>query len=96
VAEYLGIKGTAAPVAEITAAREARERRDVEEALVHELLVLLQVLQARVSSRALAANGRFRAARPDWAPPAEEDTKRERLAARRIRNGLEALYGRSR
>jgi len=66
----------------------------LEAALNHELLILLQVVQNRVTSRQLAEKTDFRMLRPEWQPYPDEHWKRELLAVKRIKNGLEALYGR--
>lgn len=94
VAEYLGIEGDDTPEARQAARRRAKaaNRAEIEAALLHELYVLTGVIQARVSSRVLASDAKFRAARPEWRPFPDGDWERERLAARRIGNGMEALY----
>lgn len=92
VAEHLGLKSTTTNT-ETYEASQARELRKIEEALVHELLVILQIIQARVSSRQLATDSRFRVLRPEWTPMPEGYWERELLAVRRIRNGLKAIYG---
>jgi phage/plasmid primase-like uncharacterized protein len=98
VARYLGIEGDDTPEARQAARKRAQStnRAEIEAALLHELYVLAGVIQSRVSSRALVHDAKFRAARPDWHPFPDGDWDRERLAARRIGNGLEALYGRGR
>jgi hypothetical protein len=68
-------------------------RRDLEAALQHELLVLLQVIGNRVSSRRLCHDQNFRALRPEWAAFPDEFWERELQAARRVRKMLSMLYG---
>ena len=65
----------------------------LEAALKHELLILLQVVGNRVDSRQLASNTQFKMSQPEWQPYPDEHWERELLAAKRIKNGLEALYG---
>jgi hypothetical protein len=91
VGAHLGIQNTAA-VADARAAREQRQQREIEEALIHELLILLQIIQTRISSRKLAADSRFRVLCPEWMPMPEGHWERELLAVKRIRRGLERLY----
>jgi len=67
--------------------------REVEQALYHELLVLIQFVSERVASRQIARDTKFRVLRPEWMPYPEEHWEREILAAKRIRNGLGRLYG---
>lgn len=92
VGRHLGVEGSALPAA-IAAGREARDRCEIEEALLHELYVLLQVLQARASSRYLERDSRFRVLRPEWRPVPDGQWERERLAVKRILTGLGWLYG---
>jgi len=92
VADHLGIERTAADVVALQAARTAKQRREVEAALLHELYVLLQVLQARADGRQLASGGRFRAAMPESMLEPEGRAERERQAVRRIKKGLSYLY----
>jgi hypothetical protein len=68
-------------------------RRDLEAALQHELLILLQVVGNRVSSRQLARDSKFRVLRPEWMPMPEGFWDRELQAARRTRRMLTMLYG---
>ena len=94
VAKYLGVTGDDTPQARQEARRHARaaDRAEIEDALLHELRVLVSVIENRVTSRTLARDAKFRAARPDWRPFPDDEWERDRLAARRIGNGLEALY----
>ncbi|WP_295391861.1 primase-helicase zinc-binding domain-containing protein [uncultured Thiodictyon sp.] len=98
VAQYLGVVGDDTPEARQEARKRAQaaDRVEIEAELLHELYVLVSVIQARVTSRTIARDANFRALRPDWRPFPDGDWERERLAARRIGNGLEALYGRGR
>ncbi|WP_369158832.1 hypothetical protein [Candidatus Thiodiazotropha sp. LNASS1] len=76
--------------------RHYRHRKAIEEieyALWHELLVLLQVLQVRISDRKNWKDPRYRAQRPEFRPMPGNPWDRELLAVRRIRRGLEMRYG---
>jgi hypothetical protein len=68
-------------------------RGDLEAALHHELLVLLQVISNRVSSRQLQRDRRFRVLRPEWMPIPDGFWERELQSARRVRRMLAMLYG---
>lgn len=67
---------------------------EIENALWHELLVLLQFVGARVSDRQNGCDSRYRLQRPEFQPMNDEPWDRELLAARRIWRGLELRYGR--
>ncbi len=94
VAAYLGIEAKPDPQA-TRRAREAARQREVaklEEALVHELAILQQVVGARVAGRELAR--RHRALPPEWQPMPEGHWDRERAAAQRVAAMLLKLYPR--
>lgn len=99
VVDAIGLKGSdlfpprQVTVADIQVARDQRQRRDMERALAHELHVLLQLLQTRIAAQTLATDTKFRVIRPEWMPFPEDRWERERLAVRRIRNGIRWLYG---
>ncbi|MCU7933053.1 MAG: hypothetical protein KZQ90_19845 [Candidatus Thiodiazotropha sp. (ex Codakia rugifera)] len=67
---------------------------EIEKALWHELLVLLQFVGTRVSDRQNGCDPRYRLQRPEFQPMNDEPWDRELLATRRIRRGLELRYGR--
>jgi DNA primase len=69
-----------------------KSRAQITEALHHELVVMLQIIGTRMADNQLARDSRFREARPEWRPMPADPWDREILAAKRIRNGLEALY----
>ncbi|MCG7980292.1 MAG: hypothetical protein N0E58_19450 [Candidatus Thiodiazotropha endolucinida] len=76
--------------------RHYHHRKTIEEiecALWHELLVLLQFLQTRISDRQNWKDSRFRAQCPEFRPMPDNPWDRELLAVRRIRRGLEMRYG---
>lgn len=94
VAAHLGLDTQADPKAH-QRARQAARRQEVarlEEALVHELAVLQQVVGGRVAGRELAR--RHRALPPEWRPMPDGHWQREELAARRIHTLLGKLYER--
>ena len=66
---------------------------EIEEALFHELVVMEQIIAARVAGRKLAKNIKFRQQRPDWRPMPLEHWDREVVAVGRIKTALGALYG---
>lgn len=91
-ARQLGLAATITP----EVAREHKRKVvavDDARVLQHELMVLIQVLNARLSSAQLTSNHSFRNARPEWVPYPDEHWERELLAARRIRAALESVYG---
>ena len=96
VTKYLGLHGDATPEdrQEAHRRRDAAAQADIEAALLDELYVLVSIVQARVTDRTIALDRNFRAARPEWRPLPDGEWEREREAAGRICNGLEALYGR--
>ena len=95
VAEYLGLDGHRMSKADrrkaAVMARRAEQER-LEAALVHELRVLLTVLETRVAGRSLDRNDNFKANRPEWRKPPSEHWDRELLAVRRIAALLSKLY----
>ena len=66
---------------------------ELESAAYHELLILMQTLGNRVTSRQLEHDHKFRDARPDWRPYPNEHWEREKLAAKRAHKALEVVYG---
>jgi len=66
----------------------------IEEALFHELVVLEQIIAARVAGRKLAKDISFRQARPDWRPMPLEHWDREVVAIGRIKTAIGELYER--
>ncbi len=92
VAQHLGIRGDAASAARLAEIRARRERERVEAAVWHELLVLADVVGARVTERKFAKDQKFRTVRPGWRPMPDAHWDRERLAARRLQAGLARLY----
>jgi hypothetical protein len=70
-----------------------KSREQVIEALHHELVVMAQIIGTRMADIQLARDSRFREVRPEWRPMPADPWDREILAVKRIRNGLEALYG---
>ncbi|ODB94868.1 hypothetical protein A3197_19230 [Candidatus Thiodiazotropha endoloripes] len=66
---------------------------EVENALCHELIVLLQILQTRISDRQNWKDSRYRAQRPEFLPMPNNPWGREILAVERILRGLELRYG---
>ncbi len=93
VAQHLGIQGDSGSAARLADIRGQREREQIEHALRHEVLILLEYVQTRVIERELARDRRFRQARPGWRPFPPGPWEREELAARRIQAGLGVLYG---
>ncbi len=89
--EY-GVTAMASPEMREHAARRKRQlkRAKLEEALAHELAVLLQVVGNRVAGRELAR--RHRALPPEYRPFPEAHWGRERIAAQRIVSILGRLY----
>ena len=72
------------------AARQRQTQAQLESALNHELLVLLQVIQGRVNSRIL---GKSKAVLPpEYRPTPDSHWQRENLAAKRIQRSLSLLY----
>ena len=64
----------------------------IEDALFHELVVLEQIIAARVAGRKLAKNMPFRQQRPEWSPMPLEHWDREVLAVGRIQTALGEIY----
>ena len=75
------------------AASRKKSRASIEAALSHELVVLNMIVGERVTDRQLARDKRFRDQRPEWQPMPDQHWQREILAAKRIANALEVLYG---
>lgn len=71
--------------------RTVRERRAIEEALAHELRVLMSAVGNRVAYRAIPANVIQRYPHIQRVP--DEPFEREYQAAERIRTALKILYG---
>lgn len=71
--------------------QKQKSRAETEAAFYHELLVLVQVVGARVTDREAARY--FRETQPGWGPMPDETWDRESLAVSRIRAGMEKLYG---
>lgn len=65
---------------------------DLETALQHELLMILQFIGKRVDSRINEKNTNFRKLRPEWRPFPDEHWEREELAAKRIVALIKKLY----
>ena len=73
--------------------RKQKTRAEIEAALSHELLVLIQIVGQRVADRKLARDNKFREQRPDWRPTPNEHWEREQLAAKRVVKFIGELYG---
>ena len=73
--------------------RYHKSRAEIEAALSHELIVMIQVVGQRVADRNLEKDSVFRKQRPDWTPMSNDHWDREILAAQRIKNALVVLYG---
>ena len=94
VAAYLGIQSDSSPEARrlARAAAQQARRETLEEALLHEVVILSIVIGNRVSGRKLAGDRKFREIRPDFKPLPPEHWQRERLAAKRVHDALEVMY----
>ncbi len=66
---------------------------EIETALLHELYILVQTVGGRVTSRQLISDHKFREIRPDWQPYPSEHWERELLATKRVKRGLDVVYG---
>jgi hypothetical protein len=92
VADYLGIRGGFQGSQRIEQIRATNGSEEDEQALWHELLIMVQYVQPRCVDRLLARDQKFRAARPEWRPMPDAPWQRELLAARRIKAALGVLY----
>ena len=92
VSEYLAMDPNPRAAALAAEARRQHEREEIEAAVWHEILILNDLLGARVTERQLAKDRRFREARPGWRPFPPGPWQREKLAARRLKAGLGRLY----
>jgi DNA primase len=71
-----------------------KTRAEIEEAFYHELVVMTQIIAARVADRKLAKDTKFRTQRPDWKPLPDATWEREELAVKRIRTAFGEIYDR--
>ncbi len=92
VAAHLGIDARPDPQARQKARQAARQREmaRLETALLHELIILEQVVGSRVAGRELTRH--HRALPPEWRPMPDDHWQRETLAAQRIAALLGKLY----
>ena len=75
------------PIKQAREYRRKKTREQIEEALNHELNVLLQFVGWRVADR------HVKTPRPGWKPLPKEHWEREILAVKRIQQALEVMYG---
>jgi len=78
------------PKKQIIKCRMEKERAELDEALLHDLVVLEQFLVMRIAGRRYKQT--FRAQRPDYRPPPDATWEREELAIKRIRTALREIY----
>lgn len=98
IVEAMGLKlvdlfAEARDTATAEAARGKGAQLAAYDRLLHELYVLLPVVEARVASRRLEGDQKFRESRPDWCPYPGESWEREIQAASTIHSLLEKIYG---
>ncbi len=62
-------------------------------ALYHELLVLLQIVENRVTNKILDRDTKFKEARPEFEPMPDDFWDRELLAAKRVKRIIGGIYG---
>lgn len=72
--------------------KRQKTKQEIQEALISEMLTLLQVLNDRAASRKLSRDSKFKKRHPEWTPYPQEHWDREPVIAKRIQKGLKALY----
>ncbi len=73
--------------------KQTKTKAQLFKALYHELIVLLLIVDNRVTHKELSRNKNYRAARPEFKPIPEEFWEREILAAKRVKRIAGDLYG---
>lgn len=61
--------------------------------LWHELYVMLQIYDTRMTDKALNQNAAYKAQHPEFKPMPDEPWERERQAARNVISALRVIYG---